>query len=230
MSDQLHKGHRERMRLRFYQEGASGFADHELLELLLYYAVPRGDVNPLAHRILQEFGSLSMLFASDATEIARRCGIKESTALLICLQAAFANRVKQERWRTRPKLDSVSALGEYAVDLLSEYVHERFYMLCLDSRKILIHTCLISEGTINESVVYPRLVVEQALKYKAAAVAFLHNHPGGTLMPSLQDVEMTVQMAKILREIGISVVDHIIVADQEYCSFAQQKLLPIQKE
>lgn len=230
MSDQLHKGHRERMRLRFYQKGAEGFADHELLELLLYYAVPRGDVNPLAHRILQEFGSLSMLFSSDAVEIARRCGIKESTALLICLQSAFANRVQQEKWRMRPKLDSVSALGQYAVDLLSQYQHERFYMVCLDSRKILIHTCLISEGTINESVVYPRLVVEQALKYKAVAVAFLHNHPGGTLVPSLQDIEMTVRMAKILREIGISVMDHIIVADQEYCSFVQRKLLPIQKE
>ena len=99
MADNLHKGHRERMRNRFLTEGEAGFADHELLELLLFYAVPRGDVNPLAHRILAEFGTLTMLLESDAVEIARRCNIKESTALLLTLQMAFLKRLQRKMER-----------------------------------------------------------------------------------------------------------------------------------
>lgn len=93
MSESVHKGHRERMRKRFITEGAKGFADHELLELLLYYAVPRGDVNPLAHKMLAEFGTLSMLLSSDPADISRRCGVKESTAVLLVLQSALAHRL-----------------------------------------------------------------------------------------------------------------------------------------
>lgn len=97
MSENVHKGHRERMRQRFLVEGAKGFADHELLELLLYYAVPRGDVNPLAHRMLVEFGTLSMLLSADPADISRRCGVKESTAVLLVLQSALAHRLQQEK-------------------------------------------------------------------------------------------------------------------------------------
>lgn len=183
MSENVHKGHRERMRQRFLVEGAKGFADHELLELLLYYAVPRGDVNPLAHRMLAEFGTLSMLLSADPADISRRCGVKESTAVLLVLQSALAHRLQQEKWRDKPVLDSVSKAGAFAVDLLSHYHYERFYVLCLDNRKQLIHSCMISEGTVDESVVYPRLVVEAALRYQASSVILMHNHPGGTLIP-----------------------------------------------
>lgn len=112
MSENVHKGHRERMRQRFLVEGAKGFADHELLELLLYYAVPRGDVNPLAHRMLAEFGTLSMLLSADPADISRRCGVKESTAVLLVLQSALAHRLQQEKWRDKPVLDSVSKAQE----------------------------------------------------------------------------------------------------------------------
>lgn len=222
---ELHKGHRERMRSRFLSEGENGFADHELLELLLYYAVPRGDVNPLAHKMLTEFGTLSMLLESDPIEISRRCGVKESTAILLCLQSALNRRLQREKWSSRPVIDAVSKAGTYAIELLSQYHYERMYMMCLDSRKVLLHTCMISEGTINESVVYPRLVVEAALKYQATSVIFLHNHPGGTTKPSFADIELTTQLSKILRTIGIDVADHIIVAQNEYYSFLEHDLL-----
>ena len=146
--------------------------------------VPRGDVNPLAHKMLAEFGTLSMLLSADPADISRRCGVKESTAVLLVLQSALAHRLQQEKWRDKPVLDSVSRAGAFAVDLLSHYHYERFYVVCLDNRKQLIHTCMISEGTIDESVVHPRLVVEAALRYQASSVILMHNHPGGTLMPS----------------------------------------------
>lgn len=225
MSENVHKGHRERMRQRFLVEGTKGFADHELLELLLYYAVPRGDVNPLAHRMLAEFGTLSMLLSADPADISRRCGVKESTAVLLVLQSALAHRLQQEKWRDKPVLDSVSKAGAFAVDLLSHYHYERFYVLCLDNRKQLIHSCMISEGTVDESVVYPRLVVEAALRYQASSVILMHNHPGGTLMPSFSDVELTARMARILHEIGIEVADHIIVAENQYFSFLEHDYL-----
>ncbi len=221
----FHKGHRERMRNRFLAEGENGFADHELLELLLYYAVPRGDVNPLAHKMLTEFGTLSMLLESDPIEISRRCGVKESTAILLCLQGALNRRLQHEKWSNRPVMDTVSKAGMYAIELLSQYHYERMYMMCLDSRKVLLHTCMISEGTINESVVYPRLVVESALKYQATSVILLHNHPGGTTKPSFADIELTTQLSKILYAIGISVADHIIVAQNQYFSFLENDLL-----
>ena len=225
MSEHVHKGHRERMRQRFLVEGTKGFADHELLELLLYYTVPRGDVNPLAHRMLAEFGTLSMLLSADPADISRRCGVKESTAVLLVLQSALAHRLQQEKWRDKPVLDSVSKAGAFAVDLLSHYHYERFYVLCLDNRKQLIHSCMISEGTVDESVVYPRLVVEAALRYQASSVILMHNHPGGTLMPSFSDVELTARMARILHEIGIEVADHIIVAENQYFSFLEHDYL-----
>lgn len=217
----LHKGHRERMRQRFIKEGGSGFADHELLEMLLYGAVPRGDTNELAHKMIKEFGSLSMLLEADPVEISRRCGVKEGTSVLICLQMELMRRRNQAKWKEKPVLDSVKKAGAYALDLLSDYQYERFYMACLDSKRSLIHTCFISEGTVDESVVYPRHVVELVLKYQASSVIFMHNHPGGTLKPSFADIELTTRLSKILYEIGIDVADHIIVSDNQYFSFLE---------
>ncbi len=225
MADNLHKGHRERMRNRFLTEGEAGFADHELLELLLFYAVPRGDVNPLAHRILAEFGTLTMLLESDAVEIARRCNIKESTALLLTLQMAFFKRLQKEKWKDKTTIDSVSKASAYAMDLLSHYTYERFYIMCLDTQKRLIHTCLIAEGTLHQAVVQPRKIVEEALKYKASSVILLHNHPSGSVMPSFSDVCLTTNIQKILCAIDIDVVDHIIVADDAYYSFLEHDYL-----
>ncbi len=225
MTENLHKGHRERMRNRFLKEGGDGFADHELLELLLFYAVPRGDVNPLAHRILAEFGTLTMLLASDAVEIASRCHIKESTAMLLTLQMAFLKRLQQEKWKDKISIDSVSKASAYAVDLLSHYTYERFYIMCLDTQKRLIHTCFIAEGTLHHADVQMRTLVEAALKYKASSVILLHNHPGGAAKPSLSDVTLTMEVQKILMAIDIDVVDHIIVADDAYYSFLEHDYL-----
>lgn len=221
----LHKGHRERMRQRYLNEGGGGFADHELLEMLLYGAVPRGDTNALAHKMIAEFGSLVMLLEADPVEISRRCGVKESTAVLISLQKELMRRRNQEKWKEKPVLDSVRKAGAYAVDLLSDYHYERFYMACLDSRKHLIRTCFISEGTVDESVVYPRLVVETALKYQASSVILMHNHPGGTMKPSFSDVELTTKLCRVLHEIGIEVADHIIVSEESFFSFLEHNYL-----
>ena len=177
-------------------------------------------------RMLAEFGTLSMLLSADPADISRRCGVKESTAVLLVLQSALAHRLQQEKWRDKPVLDSVSKAGAFAVDLLSHYHYERFYVLCLDNRKQLIHSCMISEGTVDESVVYPRLVVEAALRYEASSVILMHNHPGGTLMPSFSDVELTARMARILHEIGIEVASNdIIVAENQYFSFLEHDYL-----
>lgn len=217
--ENLHKGHRERMRKRFLTEGGEGFADHELLEMLLYSAVPRGDTNALAHKMIQEFGSLEMLLESDAVEISKRCGVKESTSVLICLPMELMRRYHQAKWKNPVEIDSVQKAGAYAVDLLGDYHYERFYMLCLDNKRRMIHCSLISEGTVSEALVHPRMVVEAALKYRAASVILMHNHPGGTNKPSFADVELTAKLRKILYEIDIEVADHIIVAENTFFSF-----------
>ncbi|MBM6829276.1 DNA repair protein RadC [Anaerotignum lactatifermentans] len=223
--ENLHKGHRERMRQRYLTEGGEGFADHELLEMLLYGAVPRGDTNALAHKMIAEFGSLTALLEADPVEIARRCGVKESTAVLISLQKELMRRRNQEKWKEHPALDSVRKAGAYALDLMGDYHYERFYVACLDSRKRLIRTCFISEGTVDESVVHPRVVVETVLKYQASSVILMHNHPGGTMKPSFSDLELTTKLCRILREIGIEVADHIIVSENAYFSFLEHNYL-----
>lgn len=223
--ENLHKGHRERMRKRFLTEGGEGFADHELLEMLLFSAVPRGDTNALAHKMIREFGSLNMLLESDAVEISRRCSVKESTAILICLQMELMRRYKQAQWKNLVEIDSVQKAGAYAVDLLGNYHYERFYVLCLDSQRRVIHCSLISEGTVSEALVQPRMVVEAALKYRAASVILMHNHPGGCNIPSFADVELTTRLRKVLQEIDIEVADHIIVAENKFFSFLSHDYL-----
>lgn len=226
----LHDGHRDRMRQRFLAEGGANFQDHELLEMLLFYAVPRANTNPLAHRMIQEFGNLSMLLDSDPYDIARICGVKESTGILIALQKELAVRCAQEKLKVRPRLNSVQLSKEYCELLLHGRVTECFYVICLDPRKRVTHAANIAEGTIQEAVVHPRMVMEAVIKYRAASVIFTHNHPEGNARPSMSDLQLTAKLRNLLMEIQVDVVDHIIVTNENVFSFLENELLPEMEE
>lgn len=225
MSDNLHVGHRERIRSRFLSEGIDGFEDHELLEFLLYWCVPMRDMNPLAHRILLEFGSLSRLFESDARDIVRRCGVSLQTASLLALVGPLSRRYLRARWGERPVLGSSGQAGEYAVSLFAGRPYEAFFVISLDARNQVNHAALVHEGTINEAPVYPRLIVEAALRHHANTVILSHNHPGGSLKPSAADIDVTQKIRSALDPIGVPVIDHIVVAGEQFISFAEQGLM-----
>jgi len=225
MVENIHKGHRERVRDRFMEEGLDSFKDHEVLELLLFYCVRQKDTNELAHRMLKEYGTLHDLLEAHPRDIARRCGVSINTATLISLCVPLARRYMKRKWGNRPVLNSSSRAGEYALSLFAGRVYEAFFAICLDSQNRVNHAALVHEGTINEAPVYPRIIVETALRHKANSVILAHNHPRKPLKPSVADIEVTKKIYSALLPISIRVVDHIIIAGERYTSFAEQGIM-----
>lgn len=225
MEDNIHKHHRQRMKQRFDADGGSGFADHELLEFLLFYSVPRGNTNHLAHQLLNDYGSLSAVFSADPHELMRRKGIGEHSARLLSLMSEIVKRFNNERLSKRRKLENTDQAGEFAVFLLGHEILEYFYVISMDIARNIIHYSVVSEGTVNEAYIYIRKVMEEAIKCRASAVIFAHNHPGGGLMPSMNDLNATMEMTKALNMIGIEVDDHIIVSGSSYFSMRAKGLI-----
>ncbi len=226
MSQNVHSGHRERMRNRYLTEGPDGFADHELLEMILYGFVPRGDTNPLAHRLLNEFGSLSNLLESDAHEIAKVQGVGLSGAVFLSQIHELLRRYEREKISQKPELTSIGRCVDYCRKLLHRCPTERFYMICLDSRRRVIYVAKLANGTVENAHVPIRLVAETALRYKSTGVVFCHNHPNGRVLPSGADVSTTASFRKTLEAIGVMVLDHIIIGDDgKYFSFFGNGLL-----
>jgi DNA repair protein RadC len=225
MGKNLHKGHRQRMRARYIKEGLDAFDDHQVLEMLLFYCIPRRDTNELAHKMIRKFGSLANLFEAVPKDIAERCGVSENTAVLISLIPSLSRRYNQGRWGDKPFLGDSTKAGEYAVSLFIGRTYEAFFVLCLDAQNRLNHAALVNEGTINEAAVYPRNIVEIALRYQAAKIILAHNHPGGSLQPSQADMGITKMIKNTLDAISIKVVDHIIVGGDKYFSLAEKGLL-----
>ncbi len=222
----VHNGHRHRIRESYINNGLEILEDHQVLELLLYYCYPRRDMNELAHSILEEFGTLHNLFEADALDICRRCGVSETTGVLFSLVAPLTKRYSQSKWSKRATLDTPARAGKYALSLFHGKTVEHFYVICLDKQKNLINAELMGKGTIDAAPVYPREVVETALKNKAACIVLSHNHPGGHLEPSVEDIAATKKITSALKVVNIAVIDHIIVAGNEYFSFSQKRIRP----
>lgn len=221
----VHEGHRSRVRERYIEEGLDDFKDHEILELLLYYCIRQRNTNDLAHRLLKEYGTFKDLAEADPRDIARRCGVSENTAVLLSLIAPLSRRYLKQKWEDKPVINSSSKAGNYAVTLFADKVYECFYLICLDSQNRVNHASLVHEGTINEAPVYPRIIVETALRHKANSIILSHNHPGGSLKPSKADIDVTHKICQAMKPISIHVVDHIIVAGDRYMSFAEEGIL-----
>ena len=217
----MHEGHRKRLKMRFLKEGLDSFEPHQVLELLLFYSIPRKDTNELAHKLLERYGSLSGVFDADIKDIVKVPGIGENTAFLLNLIPHLARRYHNDKWGPKPELNSSTKAGNYAISLFAGRNYEAFFIICLDSQNRVNYSELVHEGTINEAPVYPRLLVEAAIRHKANSVILAHNHPGGTLTPSRADIEATKTICTALESISIKVIDHIIVCGDKYYSFAE---------
>ncbi len=227
MDAKMHIGRRQRVRERFLHEGLAAFADHEVLELLLFYAIPRGDTNELAHRLITRFGRLSAVFDARVGDLIKVPGIGQKTAILIHSMPAMMRRYHGDRvMRDAPILNSAEAVSNYLRPLMAGRTREVFYVLCLDSRLRVKFPAQISEGTVKDAYVHPRVVVEAALAHHASAVVLAHNHPSGHLQPSQADHNLTGQLVRALSVIDINVLDHVIIADDESYSFAEMGVLP----
>ncbi len=225
--ENLHSGHRERLRKRFLEEGLDSFDDHQVLELLLFQVILRGDTNIISHRLMQRFGSLSAVLEADPEDIASVEGLGYKAAAFMAMIPQVTRRYYQDRvLLDRPKLSSSSAVAEYLIPLMAGRPEEVFYVLCLDTQCRVLYPALISEGTVKEAAVYPRHVVEVAIRHRAASVIFAHNHPAGTSTPSPQDHHLTKILVQALGPLDIKVLDHIIVASNNAYSFASEGVLP----
>lgn len=214
-----HSGHRTRLRERFAREGLDHFAPHEALELLLTFAIPRINVNPLAHRLIQRFGSLSAVMEASAEELRQVPGVGEQTATLISALVPLLRLYQREKLAPRQKIGTYEELAAYCRTLFLGVNHERFYLLCFNARLQLLSASLIAEGTPTEVGVLPRLVLQELIRRNAAGAVLTHNHPSGSPFPSGEDVAVTRELLALLEGAGIRLYDHVIVAGQQDYSF-----------
>lgn len=226
MGENLHEGHRDRLKEKFLNDDSS-LAPHELLEMLLFYAIPRKDTNEKAIKMIKTFGTLYDLCDADPKDIATACDVKLNVALLISLVSKIAQRNKTEKTKNQKaiKINTPENAGKHAIELFRGAKYEQFYLICLNSQKWINYSALVQEGTINEVAVYTRLIVELALRHKAHSVILSHNHPGGSLTPSKEDIDITRAIEAALETINIIVNDHIIVAGNQFVSLKQHNYI-----
>ena len=212
-------GHRQRLRARFRQAGAQGLAEYELLELVLFRALPRRDVKPIAKQLLAKFGSFAEVISAPATRLAEVSGLGEEAITDLKIVQAAANELLRGGLRQKPVLSSWSAVLDYCRTAMAYADKEELRVLYLDKRNQLIADERQQVGTVDHTPVYPREVVKRALEVSATAMILVHNHPSGDPSPSRADVEMTKQIVEAARALGISLHDHIIVGRQGHASF-----------
>lgn len=216
----MHEGHRRRLRERFRLEGLEHFSPHEVLELMLFYARARGDVNPLAHRLLDTFGSLKGVLEAPMDQLTAVDGVGEETAAFISLMVPLFRRYELCLCEKAQRLSNYRQVQEYCQALLTGLRKERFYVICLSTQMKLLGRRIVAEGSLSEVPAYPRLVVETALNQNAAGVILCHNHPGGEAIPSMGDVDATRALESMLAPLGVALMDHVIVADGATYSMA----------
>ncbi|HKS62157.1 MAG TPA: DNA repair protein RadC [Xanthobacteraceae bacterium] len=216
-------GHRERLRARFMEAGAQALADYEMLELVLFRAVPRRDVKPLAKDLLRRFGSFAEVISAPADRL-REEGLGEAAVIELKVVQAAAQRLARGEVKKRTALSSWTAVIDYVRAAQAFAEKEQFRILFLDKKNQVIADEVQQQGTVDHTPVYPREVVKRALELSATALILVHNHPSGDPTPSQADVEMTRQVAQVARTLGIQVLDHVIVGKDGHASLKGLKL------
>lgn len=221
----IHDGHREKMRRRFLAGGLEGFADHEALELLLFYAIPRRDTNAAAHLLLQRYGSLTAVFNAPVEDLTRVEGIGESAAILLKLAPQIFRKARLSDAGKDIILNSSDKVGAYLIERFAGETSEVLFQLCLDRKGKLLACKRLGEGGVSRAELDIRRLVENALLTSASGVILAHNHPSGIALPSREDYTATDQARRALEPIDVTLLDHIIVADGDFVSMADSGIL-----
>jgi len=220
-----HDGHRQRKKEQFLQHGLEAFADHEALELLLFYAIPRRDVNPTAHLLMERFGSLERVLAAPVEELEQVPGMGRNAAALLRLVPQLIRKARLSAAQHERVLDTSERIGAYFLDIFAAQSDEVMYQLCLDAKGSMLSCRKLGEGSVAAVGMNLRLLVENAIRSNAVLVALAHNHPSGLAFPSQEDRVTTIQAREALDTVGIRLVDHIIVADDDFISMRQSGML-----
>lgn len=218
-------GHRERLRMRFRDAGMDALSDYEMLELLLFRALPRRDVKPLAKELIAKFGSFAEVISAPERRLAEIKGLGDSAITELKIVQAAASRLAKGAVHKRPVLSSWLAVLDYCRTTMAFAEKEQLRVLFLDKRNQLIADEVQQTGTVDHTPVYPREVVKRALELSSTAIIIVHNHPSGDPTPSRADIQMTQQIIDVAEPLGISVHDHIIVGKDGHASFKGLKLI-----
>lgn len=217
----MHSGHRSRLKERMLEQGLDGFESHNILELLLFFSIPRRDTNEIAHTLINEFGSLSSVFDAPFEDLLSVKGVGKNTAYLLKLIPEISRAYIEDKYSVGTVLNDPEKVGDF---LLSKYIgrnDEVVILLLMDNKCKVLYCSVIFEGSVNAASVSIRKIAEIALRVKATVAIISHNHPNGVAVPSNDDVETTRKLFHALDLIGVELVDHIIVADNDYISMAQ---------
>ena len=218
-------GHRARLRGKFQQAQGKGLAEYELLELLLFQAIPRGDTKPLAKSLLQKFGSIAALLKADPGLILETPGVGSSVLQAIQLVQALMSKALQQEIIGKPILSSWQSVLDYLKATMAYDQREAVRLLFLDRKNMLMGDEVLQTGTVDHAPLYPREVVKRALEMGASAIILVHNHPSGDPTPSRADVEMTLKVQEAARPLDIEIHDHIIIGKGRHSSLKSMGLM-----
>lgn len=219
-----YEGHRDRLRTRLIEKGADTLADYELLELLLFTAIPRRDVKPLAKKLIAAHKDLHGVLTASPSRLID-LGLSENTACFLCAVGAAGLRSRKKTIINQPILNSWQRVVDYCRHAMAHESKEQFRLLFLDRRNRLIAEEVQQRGTIDHAPVYPREIVQRALEVGAGALILAHNHPSGDVTPSAADIEMTRAIEAACRPLDIVIHDHLIVGEDDVASFKSLGLL-----
>ena len=212
----LHARHREKLRQRLRTEGPDHFEDHQLLEALLFFSIPRKDTNDTAHSLIEQTGSLSAVFAADRDVLCKIDGVGEHSATLIKLVNGIMRRISMEDVKPREKYNSAGKLAKYFANLFVGLSKERSYLMLLDNDYRILDCILVCDGTINALPILTRNMIEKAVMKQASMAVFAHNHPNGSELPSHEDIEVTHHLISAFYLFGITLLEHMVIAGNKY--------------
>ena len=224
-SEPHYVGHRKRLKEKFLYAKSESFGDYELLELLLFQALPRRDVKPIAKNLLKTFGGFNQLVHADQDKILAVEGATDSVFLQLKIMRELMARVFRSKVLKKNIISSWSALLDYLTFNMGSLRLEQFRILFLNKKNILIADEVMATGTIDETPVYPREIVKKALFYEAGAIILVHNHPSGNAKPSNSDIDLTTQIVNACSTVNVTVHDHVIIGGNDYYSFKSNMLL-----
>ena len=219
-------GHRDRLRQKFLNAGIEAFHEYEVVELFLTYAIPRRDVKPLAKALLREFGSLKGIVDAEIGDLAKIKGVGKASAIEIKFLRELVSLYLKQKAMEKPQIACTSELFDYCRTAMGGKKDEEFCVIYLDAQNQIIEFETVQKGVANQAVVYPRQVLENALKKKASAIILAHNHPSGHVRPSDADIRLTKTIQDTARMLDILVHDHIIIGENRFFSFREEGLMP----
>lgn len=219
------KDHRKRLRERFLTGGADAVPEYEMLELILFRAIPRQDVKPLARALIEHFGDFNRVLAAPLTSLRKVKGVGDAVALELKIVEAAAHRLARSKVMQKHVISSWQALLDYCHTVMAHRDTEQFRVLFLDTKNVLIADEEQAKGTVDHVPVYPREVVKRALELNAASILLVHNHPSGDPTPSQSDIDMTAQIINAANALAITVHDHLIIGKNTQLSFRAEGLL-----